>query len=185
MVCKGAWKWNFANPQKVPEYWGSLDSDTFFQNGEIPLVSTLTGCMKCLSFSVHSCADLCGSVWVPRWQKRRHFSWPLEVLTSGIFHIWKKCWNPEYLMILAGVPDFQNTTLKYLYRPCKVFRLFLFFHPLLCRSMRVPWQEKWGQFAWPVRILKSVIFQIWKSTRILMGILPLLSDFQNSNFKYP
>jgi hypothetical protein len=30
MACKGTYKWNFANPKKVPESWESQDSGTFF-----------------------------------------------------------------------------------------------------------------------------------------------------------
>ncbi len=101
-------------------------------------------------------------VWAPRRQKRRHFSWPLKVITSGILQIWKKYQNPKYLRILAHFSDFQNFTFKYLSRPCKVFRLFPFFRPFLCRSIWVSWQEKWRHFAWTVKVLKSGIFQIWK-----------------------
>jgi hypothetical protein len=54
--------------------------------------------------------------------------------------------------------------------------------------MWVPWREKWRHFAWPVRVLKSWIFKIWKKYQNpdIFGILPLFSDFRNSNFfQYP
>jgi hypothetical protein len=66
---------------------------------------------------------------------------------------------------------FQNSTFKYLYKPCKVCQLFLFFCPLLCRSMWPPWQEKWRDFAWPAKVLKSGIFlDLKKITRILQSL---------------
>ncbi len=39
----------------------------------------------------------------------------------------KKCQNPEDLRILTLFSDFQNSTFMCLYRPCKLFRLFIFF----------------------------------------------------------
>jgi hypothetical protein len=83
----------------------------FFRICEIPLLSPLTGHVKGRSFfrPIPSCA-----VWVPRHQKWRRFSLTLEVLTSGIFQIWKKSQNPEYLRILALFSDCQNSTFTYL-----------------------------------------------------------------------
>ncbi len=66
---------------------------------------------------------------------------------------------------------FQNSTFKYLYRPCRVCQLFLFFCPLLCRSMWPPWQEKWRDFAWPAKVLKSGIFLDLKKITIILQSL--------------
>jgi hypothetical protein len=54
----------------------------FFWICKIPLVSTLTGCVKCRSFFL---LKLFGAVWAPRRQKWQPFSMTLEVLTNGIF----------------------------------------------------------------------------------------------------
>jgi hypothetical protein len=82
-----------------------------FRIYEIPLLSTLTGHVKWRSF-FHP--KLCKAVWAPRQQNWRPFSWTLEVLTSGIFQIWKKFQNPEDLRFLVLFSDFQNSTFKYL-----------------------------------------------------------------------
>jgi hypothetical protein len=36
------------------------------------------------------------------------------------------CQNPEDVRILAHLSDFQNSTFKDLYRPCKVFLFYCF-----------------------------------------------------------
>jgi hypothetical protein len=85
--------------------------------------------VKCRNFFY---PKLCGTVWAPR-QKWRLFSWTLEVLISGIFKIWKKCQNPEILR--SGFWHFFQI---FRFVSTSVFQLFLFFHPLLCRSMMAP-----------------------------------------------
>ncbi len=92
----------------------------------------------------------------------------------------KKCQNPEDLRILKLFSDFQNSTFMCLYRPCKLFRLFLFSVCCCAVSMWAPWQEKWRHFASPVKVLKSGIFQIWKKYQNpeIFGILTLFRIFK-------
>ncbi len=91
---------------------GNLRILELFRICEISLLSPLTGHVKCAVFSVRSKAVLsCVSAEA---SKVASFLLTLEVLTSGIFQIWKKFQNPEDLRILALFSDFQNSTFKYL-----------------------------------------------------------------------
>jgi hypothetical protein len=58
MACKGTYKRNFTSPKKCQNP-GNLIILSLFRICEILLVSTLTGHVKCRSFSVHCCAELC------------------------------------------------------------------------------------------------------------------------------
>ncbi len=63
-------------------------------------------------------------VRAPRWQKRRHFSWPVRVLKSRISQIRKKCHNPGNLRILELFSDLRNSTFNSPYSPCEVPQFF-------------------------------------------------------------